>query len=203
MAANVVNIAVYSAQNTTGPDAFTTRFGSGLQTGAGVGFGGAAALVADLCSFLRDTAKGPLPVSQTQASPFPAQITVMDGITVATQTYTFTGNGTAADTVTINGQALTAVASGAAANQWNVGTSTATAAANLAACINASTTAAAVSQTVEAFISPTNSSVVVVACLFGGPIGNLITTAKTSTSITVGGATLTGGAANLPLTLGH
>ena len=203
MAANVVNIAVYSAQSTTGPDAFTTRFGSGSQGSTSVGFGGAAALVSDLCGFLRDTAKGPLPVSQTQASPFPPQIMVMDGITVATQTYTFTGNGTAADTVTINGQALTAVNSGAVANQWNVGTSTATAAANLVACINASTTAAAVSQTVEAYISPSNPAIVVVACLFGGPIGNLITTVKTSTSITAGGATLSGGAANLPLTLSH
>ncbi len=203
MAANVLNFALYTAQNVTGPDALTTRFGSGTQAAAGVGFGGAAALAREIGVLLADASSGPMPVTQTQASPFGPQLFVMDGITVATQTFTFTGNGTAADTVTINGQALTAVASAPGANQWAVGTSTATAAANLVACINASTTAAAVSQTVRAYISPANSSIVVVACLFGGPIGNLITTAKTSTSITVGGAALAGGAANLPLTLGH
>jgi hypothetical protein len=202
MAANVVSLTVCSPRNNTGPDAIVGRSSGGNAAGTGVGQGGAAALAWSAAQYVEAFAAGTVPISTTQAAPMGPQITVMDGCTIATQTYTFTGNGTAADTVTINGQALTAVASGAVNNQWNVGTSTATAAANLLACINSSTTAA-INQTVLAYISPTNSAVVVVACLFGGVIGNLITTAKASTSITVGGATLTGGAANTPQTLGH
>ncbi len=203
MAANTITVTLNTAQNLTGPDALTSRFGTGSQAPSGVGFGGAAALAKEIGTLLDDFQSGPMPVTPTAANPSPPSITVVDGVTPATATVTFTGNGTAADTVTINGQALTAVASGAVANQWNVGTSTASAAANLLACINASTTAAAVRQTVFAYILPATPASVQLVCLFGGVIGNLVTLAKTSTSISAVSATLTGGAANTPLTVAH
>jgi len=202
MAANIVCVTLATAQSVAGPDALTARFGAGSQAAAGVGFGGAAALARQVQEVLSSMSSGPLPISTTQAAPDPPSIMVMDGITKATSAITFTGNGTNGDTVTINGQALTAVNSGATANQWNIGTSTATAAANLIACINASTTASAVRQTVYAYVSPTNSSIVVLSCLFGGVIGNLITVTKSSTSISAV-SNLSGGAANTPLTLAH
>jgi hypothetical protein len=123
-----------------------------------------------------------------------ASIQVVDGnasvaAVQANGTFTFTGNGTAADTVTIAGQAFTAVASGAGNNQWNIGTSTTTAAANLAAAINASTTATFAGTVYAVAVG----AIVTVFAIPAGAIGNLVTIAKTSTSITVSGANLAGG----------
>ena len=202
MSANTITITLNTAQNLSGPDSLTSRFGSGSQAAAGVGFGGAAALAKEISVLFSDFESGPMPVSPANANPSPPSITVVDGVTPATTVVTFTGNGTAADTVTINGQALTAVNSGATANQWNIGTSTATAAANFLACVNASTTAAAVRGVCYGYILPSSPSAVVLVCLFGGVIGNLVTASKTSTSI---GAVsnFAGGTSNTPLTVGH
>lgn len=113
----------------------------------------------------------------------------------ASQTATFSGAATAADTVTINGVVLTAVSNVTTPtnNQWQVGTSAATAATNLVAAINASTTDN-LSGTVSASAS---GAVVTVSCLIPGVIGNVLTIAKSSTAITLGGALLAGGLGKL------
>lgn len=59
----------------------------------------------------------------------------------ASTTGTFTGAPTAGQAVTVNGVAFTARASGAGANEFNIGSDVTATAANLAAAINASTTA--------------------------------------------------------------
>lgn len=59
----------------------------------------------------------------------------------ASATATYTAKATAAKVVTINGQAFTAKASGAGANEFNIGLTKEDTAANLAAAVNASTTA--------------------------------------------------------------
>lgn len=64
-----------------------------------------------------------------------------DTAVAASTTGTFTGDPTAGQAVTINGVTFTARASGAAANEFNIGGTPTLNAANLAAAINASTTA--------------------------------------------------------------
>lgn len=199
MAVGSISLTVNSTQSVAGPDSLVARASGAPWPGtpAGVGSGGPA-ILNDFINLFRDMLDGEFIPSFTASNPNVAGIWMMDGITLATQTFTFTGNGTAGDTVTINGQALTAVNSGAGANQWNIGTSTTTAALNLLAAINATTTAIAIRGVCYASIYAPLPAVVVVSSLFGGVIGNLITTAKVSTGITVGGATLTGGASNQP-----
>lgn len=114
----------------------------------------------------------------------------------ASQTATLSGAATAADTITINGVALTAVSNVTTPtnNQFRVGTDAATAAANIAAAIQASTTDA-LSGVVHASAL---AGVVTVSCNIPGVIGNVITIAKSSTAITLGGALLAGGLGRLP-----
>jgi hypothetical protein len=59
----------------------------------------------------------------------------------ASTTGTFTGAPTAGQSMTVNGVTFTARASGATGNEFNIGASVTATAANLAAAINASTTA--------------------------------------------------------------
>lgn len=68
-------------------------------------------------------------------------IRYFDTAVSASTTGTFTGAPTAAQTMTVNGVTFTARASGAVANEFNIGGSVTATAANLAAAINASTTA--------------------------------------------------------------
>jgi hypothetical protein len=68
-------------------------------------------------------------------------VVYFDTAVSASTTGTFTGAPTAADTITVNGVVFTARASGAVANEFNIGGSVTANAANLAAAINASTTA--------------------------------------------------------------
>jgi len=112
----------------------------------------------------------------------------------ASGTATFSGAGTAGDTVTIAGQAFTAVASGAGNNQWNVGASASASAINLAAAINASTTASFAGIASAAAVA----AVVTITARIPGNVGNQITLAKSSTAITVSGANLTGGSEDSP-----
>lgn len=69
------------------------------------------------------------------------KIIYFDTAISASTTGTFTGDPTAADTITINGVVFTARASGAVANEFNIGGTVTLNATNLAAAINASTTA--------------------------------------------------------------
>ena len=115
------------------------------------------------------------------------KLDVYIGAVSASQTFTC-GTVVATNNAVINGQAITAVASGAVNNQFNVGASPTESATNLAAAINASTTA-----TINTFVSATSSgAVVTVFAQVPGTEGNVITTTS-SANITAGGATLTGG----------
>jgi len=115
----------------------------------------------------------------------------------ASQSLTFSGAATAGDTVTINGVVLTAVsnASTPSNNQWRVGTSAATAAANLIAAINASTS----NDLSGAVYSSSLLGVATVICNMPGVLGNTIPLSETSSAITLGGATLSGGTGSLPV----
>lgn len=112
----------------------------------------------------------------------------------ASQTATFSGAAAPADTVTINGVVLTAVASSPTNNQWIAGVSASADAAALASAINSST-----SDDLSGVVSATSSSgVVTVKCNIPGVIGNVITIAKSSSAITLGGSLLSGGLGRLP-----
>lgn len=118
-----------------------------------------------------------------------------NAITIENLGVVATGTATAAsvdatDAITLNGQAITAVASGAANNQFNVGATDAATAANLAAAINASTTAI-VNKHVRAV---SRAAVVHIFAKYGGIHGNAITlTTNDGTDLAVSGARLTGG----------
>lgn len=99
----------------------------------------------------------------------------------------------AADAISINGQAITAHATTSANNQFVVGATDAATATNLAACINASTTAI-VNKHVRALA---RSAVVHLFAKYGGIAGNAITlTTNDATDLAVSGSgQLTGGTA--------
>lgn len=78
---------------------------------------------------------------QTQAMGSGINIVYYDTAVSASTTGTFTGAPSADETITVNGVAFTAKSSGATGNQFNIGSSVTATAANLAAAINASTTA--------------------------------------------------------------
>lgn len=112
----------------------------------------------------------------------------------ATQTLTLSTHATAADTITINGVTLTAETSGATNNQWNVTTTATGDATAIAAAINAST-----SDALSGVVHATSSAgVVTITCNIPGVIGNTIAVSKSSTAITLGGATLASGSGKLP-----
>lgn len=116
-----------------------------------------------------------------------AYVTVSTGGTQASGTITLSSM-VATDTVTINGVVFTAIASGATGNQFNVGGTDTITATNLAATINASTSAKIVNQVLAS--SATN--VVTVTALVSSSIGNLYTLAISAHG-SVSGAVLTGG----------
>jgi hypothetical protein len=126
-----------------------------------------------------------------------ASMVVTDGATVATGTVTWTGGATAADTVTVSGQAFTCVASGATNNQFNVQATATLQATELARAINASTTAAFKGKV----FATSSAGVVTITAAAPGPLGNLVTLAKSAANAAVSGATLTGGASNAPVNL--
>lgn len=96
----------------------------------------------------------------------------------------------AGDAIAINGQAITAHATTAANNQFVVGATDAATAANLAACINASTTAI-VNKHVRALA---RAAVVHIFAKYGGVAGNAITLTTTDgTDLAVSGARLAAG----------
>ncbi len=78
---------------------------------------------------------------ETQVNGRGVNVVYFDTAVAASTTGTFTGDPTAADTITVNGVVFTARASGAVANEFNIGGTPTLNATNLAAAINASTTA--------------------------------------------------------------
>ncbi|MCA7953854.1 DUF3383 family protein [Burkholderia seminalis] len=108
----------------------------------------------------------------------------------ASGTITLTANPAANDTVTINGTAVTFVAAAPAGSQVLIGANAAATAANLQAFLAASADAN-LSQCSYATVG----TVTTVTAIALGNAGNAITLAKSSTAITLSGATLAGGVA--------
>ena len=112
------------------------------------------------------------------------------GTALAKATGTFTlASVIATDVVLINGVTLTCVASGATANQFNVGGTDTITATNMAAAINASTSAL-VSEHVTASAA---AAVVTITAKEFGDEGNAITISSPDSTITASGARLSGG----------
>jgi len=130
----------------------------------------------------------------------PEQFNNVSGPTPATATVTFSANPTAADTLTIAGTAITFVASGATGNQVNIGSSLAVTIANLVTLLNSSADANLIKATYQANASLSTLTVTanqtVSSGAFAGTAGNALTLTKSSTAITLSGATLTGGLGN-------
>ncbi|RQT08949.1 DUF3383 domain-containing protein [Burkholderia contaminans] len=108
----------------------------------------------------------------------------------ASGTVTLTGNPAANDTVTINGTAVTFVASAPTGSQVLIGANAAATAANLQAFLAASTDA-----NLSQCSYSTTGAVTTVTAIAVGNAGNAITLAKSSSAITLSGATLAGGVA--------
>lgn len=106
--------------------------------------------------------------------------------TAATQTVTFsTGVPIANETVTIGGQVFTFKASRSAPFQVTIGADNATTAANFVSAVNTDST--------KAFATAATNVVTLHAYALG-TAGNSITLTEAATNVTVGGATLAGGA---------
>lgn len=122
-----------------------------------------------------------------QAGHKKALLAINIGCVLPSQTFTC-GAVAATNTAVVNGTTFTAVASGATANQFNVGADAAESARNLAASINASTTAG-----IDGCVfAVANAAVVTVYAMNGGTHMNAVTTTATG-NITAGGATMAGG----------
>ena len=107
---------------------------------------------------------------------------------MATGSAVFSGQPTASDTITFNGTAVTFVASGATGNQVNIGGSLPVTLASLLTFLNGS----ADTQIVKFRYYVVGSTLYVAAAATGAG-GNSLTLAKSSTAITLSGATLSGG----------
>lgn len=111
--------------------------------------------------------------------------TVNIGGTQPTSTITFTGQPVATETCSINGVTFTARASGAVANEFNIGPTFNETAANLAAAVNASTSAAIQGQ-IRATVS--GGVVTLTAVVPRSGTQGLATTTETLTNATTSGA---------------
>jgi hypothetical protein len=119
-----------------------------------------------------------------------ASTVIQSGAAFASGSAAFSINPTATDTLTLNGTVVTFVASGAAGTQVNIGNNLASTLQNLITMLQAS----ADTQLVKFTYAIANFSLNLTAAT-AGVAGNSLTIAKTSTAITLSGATLTGGAA--------
>jgi len=127
----------------------------------------------------------------------PEQFNNIPGPTAASGTAIFSANPAPSDTLTIFGTAITFVASGATANQVNIGSSLAVTLANLLSLLISSADANLIKgsyginagqNTITIAANQTYSTGAV-----AGSAGNALTLVKSSTVITVSGATLSGG----------
>ncbi len=112
------------------------------------------------------------------------------GSAQATGTVTFTSTGpTDTETMTILGTTFTAVAGTPTNNQFQINASPTTVAANLAAAINASTTAL-----INRNVTATSAlGVVTITAIVPGTIGNFFTLTESMSNTAVSGAVFTGG----------
>jgi hypothetical protein len=125
------------------------------------------------------------------------QFNNVPGPVPATGTITFSANPAPADTVTVAGTAITFVASGAVGNQVNIAATLGNTVAGLMTLLLTSVDAnlIKVTQTINAAqnaITVTANQTLSTGA-FAGSAGNSLTLAKSSTVITVSGATLAGG----------
>jgi hypothetical protein len=114
-------------------------------------------------------------------------------VSAAVGSATFSGQPAANDTLTIAGTAITFVASGATGNQVNIGGTLAITLSNLMTFLNASADVNLVKATY--FLGGPTSNIVYMLSVATGTAGNSLTLTKTSTNITVSGATFAGGSA--------
>lgn len=130
----------------------------------------------------------------------PEQFNNVPGPVPATDTITFSANPAPADTVTIAGTAITFVASGATGNQVNIAATLGNTVANLMTLLLTSVDAnlIKVTQTINAAqtVITLTANQTISTGAFAGSAGNSLTLAKSSTAITIGGATFSGGVGN-------
>lgn len=116
-------------------------------------------------------------------------VVYFDTAVSASTTGTFTDAPTAAQTITINGVTFTARDSGATGNEFNIGSSVTATAANLAAAINASTTAGIIG-TVGA---SSNAGVVTFYAIVPGSAGKNIPISESLDNFTLSDTTFSTG----------
>jgi hypothetical protein len=133
---------------------------------------------------------GYMGVRVTDGTDTAATLSVQSGAAAATGSAAFSANPAPADTLTLNGTVVTFVASGATALQVNIGANLPATLQNLITVLQASADA----QLVKFAYAIANFSLNLTA-VTAGTAGNSLTIAKSSSVITLSGATLTGGAA--------
>lgn len=149
---------------------------------------GSVETIRDICRYLESQADQGVGICVRYA----------DTAVSASTTGTFTGAPTAAQTITVNGVAFTARASGAVEDEFNIGDDVTETAANLAAAINASTTAG-ILNTVGATSS---SGVVTFYSVVPGPVGKNIPITESLDNFTLANTTFsTGGTQSNSTTL--
>lgn len=107
-----------------------------------------------------------------------------------TITFTATNPTPTTDTITVNGTLITFVSGTPSGSQVKIGTTSTDTAANLAAFLTAS-----VDVNISLMTYSRNGLVITATAIVSGTAGNAYTLVKSSTQISVSGATLTGGAA--------
>ena len=116
-------------------------------------------------------------------------IVYFDTAVSASTTGTFTGSPSNNETITVNGVVFTAKTSGATGNQFNIGSSVTANAANLAAAINASTTAGIINT-----VGATSAlGVVTFFSIIPGSVGLNIPITEALSNFTVAAATFSTG----------
>lgn len=133
---------------------------------------------------------GYMAVRVTDGTDVAASLPIQSGAASATGLVQFSGNPAPADTLTLNGTVVTFVASGATGTQVNIGNNLPATLQNLITMLQASADAQLVK-----FSYVLGASSLALTAVTAGTAGNSLTLAKTSTVITLSGATLTGGAA--------
>lgn len=127
----------------------------------------------------------------------PEQFNNIAGPVPATDTATFSANPAPSDTLTIAGTAITFVASGAVGNQVNIAATLGNTMANLMTLLISSVDANIIKATYTLNAAQTiltlTANQIVSTGSFAGSAGNALTLAKSSASITLGGATFSGG----------
>lgn len=127
---------------------------------------------------------------QNQVNGRGIRVDYFDTAVSASTTGTFTGDPTAGDTITINGVVFTARASGATGNEFNIGGTPTLNATNLAAAINASTTA----RIIGTVAASSSAGVVTFSSIVPGSVGLTTTITESLDNFTLAATTFaTGG----------